>query len=213
MVNSILGRYEAPALQWLCRRIPLFVVPNHLTLLGLGGGIIIFIGFALSNLDIACLWVVIFGLFLNWVGDSLDGSLARFRGCERRKYGYFTDHMTDAITMTLVGVGASLSPYLSSVSSLSVLIAYLLLTLFSALEAKVRGDMRIAFCNVGPTEFRIVLGILVVCVFVFPDAAIHAWGESWNLYDAALLAMAASMVTVCVFSALSVGRELSHEDP
>lgn len=211
--DSILGQYESALLHWLCGRIPTRISSNHLTFLGLAGGVVIFTGFALSQFSLSFLWLVILGLALNWAGDSLDGSLARFRGCERPKYGFFMDHMADSFTMTLVGVGASLSPILSLASCLSTLIAYLLLTVFSVLEAKARDIMRISFCKIGPTEFRIFLAILVVLMFFFPQSEIELLGVKWNPYDAVLFTLAAAMLIVCIFAALQIGRELSREDP
>lgn len=211
--DSLLAQPEEALIQRLCQKIPACITSDHLTFLGLAGGIIVFAGFTLSNFHIAFLWIVVLGLAINWAGDSLDGSLARYRKCERRIYGYFADHMTDSFTMTLVGTGAGLSPILSLASSLSVLIAYLLLTVFSVLEAKARGIMRISFFRIGPTEFRLFLVILVALMFFFPEAQLEVWGRIWNPYNVALFTISASMLIVCVFSALHIGRELSHEDP
>jgi archaetidylinositol phosphate synthase len=198
---------------WLCLRLPSAMRPDHLTMVGMAGGMAVFAGFALSNIHPAWLWLSFLGIILNWVGDSLDGSLARFRKCERPNYGFFVDHMTDSFTMTLIGVGAGLSPLLSMAACLLVLIAYLLLTVMSVLEAKVRGILRISFGKVGPTEFRVFMLVMIGFLYGMPAAQLTAWGMAFNVYDAILLVTAAALTCVSVVCALRIAGELAREDP
>jgi archaetidylinositol phosphate synthase len=200
-------------ISWLCPRIPANVRPDHLTMVGVLGAVVVFGGFSLSNLNPSYLWLAAAGIVINWGGDSLDGSLARFRNCERRRYGFFVDHMTDVFSMVLIGLGGGLSPYLSMTSSLLLLSAYLMLAVMSALEAKVRGVMRISFGKVGPTEFRIFLLMLIGLLYFRPHQTIRTENLSINAYDAVLTIIAAVLLAVCAVSALRIMAELDREDP
>lgn len=211
--DTLLSRPERVLIEEMCARVPAVIRPDHFTFLGISGGALVFAGFVLSNQNASFLWLAILGLVMNWVGDSLDGSLARFRRCERNRYGYFIDHMTDSFTMSLIGVGAGLSPMLSMTSCLFVLLSYLLLTVMSVLEAKVRGVMRISFGKLGPTEFRIFLLLLVGLLYFHAGAEIRIGGETVNAYDAVLLLTAGLLALTCLLSAIRIGAELSREDP
>lgn len=211
--DTFLSRPERVLLDWICRRMPTFICSDHLTALGVLGGMLVFAGFALSNLHPAFLWMAAAGLVLNWLGDSLDGSLARYRRSERPRFGYFLDHMTDSFSMSLVGIGAGLSPFLSMSACLMVLIGYLLLTVLSVLEAKVRGILRISFGKIGPTEFRIFLLLLVTVLYSRPQAVLEVLERNVNVYDVILYVTAAVLTFVCLSSALRIGKELVREDP
>ncbi len=96
-VNDILlGPLERPALAWLAAHMPAWVSPDTLTGIGVLGAVIIFLSYSLSNVHSGFLWLASLGFVINWFGDSLDGTLARYRRCERPKYGYFIDHTVDA---------------------------------------------------------------------------------------------------------------------
>jgi phosphatidylglycerophosphate synthase len=211
--DSLLSRSETLMIDWLCQRVPQRIRPDHLTLFGLVGAVVVFGGFALSNLHPGYLWLAVAGIAMNWAGDSLDGSLARFRRAERRRYGYFLDHMTDSFSMSLVGIGAGLSPLLSMSACLLVLITYLLLTVLSVLEAKVRNVMRISFGRLGPTEFRVLLLVLISFLYFHPALEFAPWGQRVSAYDAALMLISAMLFIVCIGTALRIGQELAGEDP
>ena len=44
-------------------------------------------------------------LVVHWLGDSLDGTLARVRKAERPTYGYYLDHLADAVATAVIGLG------------------------------------------------------------------------------------------------------------
>ena len=108
----LLARPEARVLDWLARRLPARVLPDHLTVLALLSALGIAAAYVLSNGDRGWLWAASALLVVHWLGDSLDGTLARVRRIERPTYGYYLDHLADAIATAVIGIGLGLSPYL-----------------------------------------------------------------------------------------------------
>lgn len=89
-VNKILlGPIERPALSWLAQKMPAWVTPDKLTITGFLGTILVAVSYVLTNQNHAFLWLASLGLVINWFGDSLDGTLARYRKIERPQYGFF----------------------------------------------------------------------------------------------------------------------------
>lgn len=155
--ESFLASRERAALRALVRRLPPAAMPDHLTAIGLGGALMTAVGF------IACRWsngflpLVVIGLFLNWFGDSLDGTLARHRGIERAQYGYFIDHATDLIAQTLIVVGLGVSPFFTIPSALLVLSLYMLISSYTYLRVVADRVHRLSYGGMGATEFRILV--------------------------------------------------------
>ena len=107
--TSFLNGVEKKVLIWLAERQPRWMTSDKLTFIGFLGAILIFIGFVLSRNNIQWLWLSSFGLVVNWYGDSLDGTLARVRKCQRPLYGYYLDHTIDCVNEALMFIGAGLS--------------------------------------------------------------------------------------------------------
>src|SRR5919107_5452884 len=106
----LLARHEGRTLEWIARRLPARVMPDHMTALGVLAALGIAAAYALSRDSSAWLWAASGLLVVHWVGDSLDGTLARVRRSERPRYGYYLDHLVDAIATALIGIGLGLSP-------------------------------------------------------------------------------------------------------
>src|SRR5579862_7946880 len=102
MNDSVLGALERPTLLWIVQRLPSWVVPNHLTALGMLGAVVTATGFILSRWSLSWLWLASAGLVANWLGDSLDGTLARRRLIERPRFGFFVDHTSDLFSQILI---------------------------------------------------------------------------------------------------------------
>jgi archaetidylinositol phosphate synthase len=116
--------------------------------------------YALTNYNAAWLWVASLMLGVNWLGDSLDGTLARVRGTQRPKYGYYLDHVVDAFSTTVIGLGIGLSPYVNLGLALGLVVVYLALSINVYLESSVFGVFKISYGRIGPTEVRLVLVLL-----------------------------------------------------
>ncbi len=102
---------ERRLLTWLCGMMPASITPDRLTAIGMVGAALVFVGYLGSNLATWWLWIALLGYVVQWFGDSLDGSLARFRGIERPSYGYFLDHSCDGAANLLIVAGIGLSPF------------------------------------------------------------------------------------------------------
>ena len=164
--TSILNATEKRILVWLAYRQPRWITSDMLTLVGVVGAFICGLGYALSGISIHFLWLSSLGLVVNWYGDSLDGTLARVRGTQRPKYGFFIDHSIDAITISLMCIGAGLSPLLRLDVALAVLAAYLILSVYTYICTICTSQMRLTYGKLGPTEFRLI-AIVANTLFIY----------------------------------------------
>ena len=165
--ESLLARGEQKIIAALLENIPPTVMPIHLTMLGMTGAGITFIGLVGCNLSAAFLPLVPIGLFMHWFGDSLDGALARFRRIQRPRYGFLIDHTADLITQTVILVGFGFSPYFTMTSALLVLAMYLLFSAFTYIKVVVDHVHQLAYGGLGGTEFRIMIAIWTVMAHAF----------------------------------------------
>jgi phosphatidylglycerophosphate synthase len=210
-VNDILlGPLERPALRWLAAHMPSWVNPDILTVIGIIGAIIIFTGYVLSNVAPAFLWLATFGYLVNWFGDSLDGTVARYRKIERPKYGFFVDHTVDAFGQLLIFGGLGLSPYVSfDVASLA-LIGYLLVSIYVYVNTYVTGVFKISYGKFGPTEIRLI-AILANLLFFFLGVQVISFefGEV-SIYDILVLGIAIVLILIFVVSTTRRALELAR---
>jgi len=160
-VNDILlGPLEKPALRWLAVHMPAWVTPDICTAVGVLGTFIISLGYIFSNFDRNFLWLASFGYFVNWFGDSLDGTLARHRHIERPKFGFYIDHTTDTFSQAVIFFGLGLSPYVSFNVACITLIGYLMLGILAYVRTCVVGEFKISYGKLGPTEIRVIAILL-----------------------------------------------------
>jgi phosphatidylglycerophosphate synthase len=209
-VNDILlGPLERPALQWLAAHMPAWMTPDILTLIGLGGSVLIFASYALTNVDPAFLWLASLGFVINWFGDSLDGTLARYRKIERPKYGFFVDHTIDAFSELLVVLGLGLTPFIRFNVAAVALIAYLLVSVLVYVRTYVEGVFQISYGKLGPTEMRLILILINTFLFFFENPAVDLWLFSTTIFDAVVGAIAAILFTIFIVTALRLAREMA----
>jgi archaetidylinositol phosphate synthase len=148
---------EARVLEWIARRLPAWLKPDHLTALGVLAALGIAAAYVLSNDDSAWLWAASGLLVLHWLGDSLDGTLARVRKSERPRYGYYLDHLVDAFATAAIGIGLGLSPHMLLAVGLAIVVVYLILSINTYLETHAFGVFTLGYGRFGPTEARLVL--------------------------------------------------------
>src|SRR2546427_6756409 len=159
-MRFLLADPEGRILRALAARVPRSIRSNHLTAIGLIGAAGAGTAYALTTYKPAWLWVASLMLGVNWLGDSLDGTLARVRGTQRPKYGYYLDHVVDAFSTAVIGLGIGLSPYVDLGLALGLVVVYLALSINVYLESSVFGVFKIAYGRIGPTEVRLLLVIL-----------------------------------------------------
>jgi archaetidylinositol phosphate synthase len=208
--TSVLAAAEKRLLIWIASRLPAWVNSDHLTaagaaaMLGVGGC------FWAASVWPAALTGVIPLLALNWFGDSLDGTLARVRRQERPRYGYYVDHVLDAVGFAALIGGLVLGELMSPIPGFGFLSAYYVLLVEIALAAHARGRFTLAFWRVGPTELRILL--LIGTLMLMRSPTVVVFGSRWLLFDVGALVGIAGLVTTFVVTAIQNGKALYDEE-
>ncbi len=168
--TSIINAAEKKALVYLAGKQPKWVTSDHLTFLGFIGALIIGTGYILTNWNINWLWLSSFGFFVNWYGDSLDGTLARVRNQQRPIYGFYLDHTIDGINECIMFLGIGFSALLHHPGiAIAALILYLLLSMNVDVNAHLKGEFKLTYIKLGPTELRIIMVIInTLLVLIHP---------------------------------------------
>ncbi|MFH1971090.1 MAG: CDP-alcohol phosphatidyltransferase family protein [Patescibacteria group bacterium] len=154
--DTFLRSVEKPLLIFFAKKMPKWVNPDVLTSLGFLASIVVGVSYLLTNINKNFLWLASIGIFLNWFGDSLDGTLARFRKIERPRYGYFLDHTVDCVSQTMIILGFGLSPYVDYKLASLVLTGYLSLSILTYIITNVESVFKFSYGKMGPTEARII---------------------------------------------------------
>jgi phosphatidylglycerophosphate synthase len=209
----LLARQEARALDWLARRVPARVAPDHMTLLGVVAALGIATAYVLSNGDRTWLWAASALLVVHWLGDSLDGTLARVRRTERPTYGYYLDHLVDAIATAVIGLGLGLSPFMLLATGLAIVIAYLVLSINTYLETQALGVFSLGYGRLGPTEARLGLIALNTALALGAGLGGDVAGLGVTVLDALGLAVAAAMLAGLGMRAWRNLRVLAEREP
>jgi archaetidylinositol phosphate synthase len=194
---------EARALEWIAGRMPAWLKPDHFTALGVLAALGIAAAYVLSGGDSAWLWAASGLLVLHWLGDSLDGTLARVRKSERPRYGYYLDHLVDAFATAAIGIGLGLSPHMLLAVGLAIVVVYLMLSINTYLETHAFGVFTLGYGRFGPTEARLILIALNTAIAL--GLGVDLLGMS--LLDALGIGLAAAMVIALVGRA---GRNLKR---
>jgi len=155
--QSILAGPEKRLLIWMAERTPSWIYPDHLTIFGFLAQLMAGVSYAVARSSQLGLTGVIVFLILNWFGDSMDGTLARVRQQQRRRYGFYVDHMLDSIGAVALMAGLAFSGYMSPMIAIALLVLFLLLSIQSYLATYVLGEFRMSFWSLGPTELRLFL--------------------------------------------------------
>src|SRR3954466_7461686 len=211
--NFLLARHEKSVLTAIARRLPRWVLPDDLTALGVAAAIGICIAYQATNADRAWLWVASALLIVHWFGDSLDGTLARVRGIERPRYGYYLDHMVDAISTVCIGIGLGLSPFMLLSTGALIVVAYLMLSINVYLESYALGRFAIGYGRIGPTEVRVILIALNVALALGAGLDFRIDGIGMTAFDVVGLGVAGVMCVLLVGRAVSNLRRLGRDEP
>jgi archaetidylinositol phosphate synthase len=197
--ESWVAAAEKRALLWLAARIPDRIGPDHLTALGLAAQIGAGAFYALAAWNRYALLGTIACLALNWLGDSLDGTLARVRQRLRPRYGFYVDHMVDSFGGLALMGGLALSGYMHPWIAMGLLVAFLMLSIQSYLATHALGEFRISFWRFGPTELRILLAVGNLALFWKP--MVRLFGGIYRLFDVGgAIGLAGMALMVVVFT-------------
>lgn len=218
--TSLLNALEKKVLVAIATRMPRKVTSDTLTLMGVAGAIVTFLGFLLSNLSLQWLWLVVAGLALNWYGDSLDGTVARVRKTQRPIYGYFLDHNVDVLNEALVFIGAGLSHIISLPVALFALSGYFAISIYTYICQVVKDEFRLTYGKMGPTEFRLVIQLLCICFMYVPALTAQHWPVSFGnevfffgIFDFIAMAIGLLLYILYLVSFVKDRRRLSVIDP
>ena len=209
----ILGNFERKVLPWMAARLPKWVLPDHLTALGLAASTFIAVAYMLSNRDPRWLWAASAALVVQWFGDSLDGNLARFRKITRPRYGYYLDHLTDAYSTLAIGLGLGLSPYMLLAIGLAIVTAYLILSINVYLETYVFGEFSFSYGRLGPTEVRVLLILLNAAAYFVGAWQFQLYNVYMTAFDVAGAIIAVGMLLLLLGRAAGNLRKLAALEP
>ncbi|MBA4421368.1 MAG: hypothetical protein C0391_09495 [Anaerolinea sp.] len=213
IIHSITGPMEKRALLWLAARMPRFINPDVLSILGFLAAVLTGVSYLLSKNNPIFLWLASLGFILNWFGDSLDGTLARYRKIERPRYGYFLDHSVDVICITIILTGLAFSGYARLELAWAVNIIYLLLTLYTSLVNFTNREFQIAFAYIGPTELRILAIVASIWVYYNDSKFIHLSFGDFTFYEALLILLIVVFLPAYLLSTINQIIRLFKEEP
>lgn len=208
--GSFLASAEQRLIRFIVARIPRTVHSLHLTVVGMVGALVASLALVLCNLSPFWLPLVFVGVALNWFGDSLDGSLARYRCEERPRFGFLVDHTCDLFAQIMIIISFGLSPFLSLVSALAILLCYVLFSAYTYIRAAAHHVHQMSYIGVGATEFRI---LMVVWASVGTAFGLHEPLVSHlSTLDLFILIMAGFAVVGLGIKAVADARQVAFEE-
>ncbi|MGD0912327.1 MAG: CDP-alcohol phosphatidyltransferase family protein [Terracidiphilus sp.] len=209
--HSLTASLERRALAWMAIRAPRWVTSDRLTLLGFAAQIGCGACYALARFDRRFLLAAVACLALNWLGDSLDGTLARVRRIERPRYGFYVDHMADVFGSVALMLGLGCSGLLYPAVAVAMLLAFLVLAAESYLATYTLSRFQLSLGLFGPTEIRIVLAIGTLELLRNPWATV--FGHRFLLFDIGGVVAATIMFAMAVTVTLRHTAQLYREEP
>ncbi len=209
--TGLLTAVERRVLIWLAARMPARVNSDHLTALGLVSMLLVGVSFAVSSRFPFALWGVVVFLALNWFGDSLDGTLARVRGHQRPRYGFYVDHILDTFGALFVLGGLAISGHMTPLIAAGFLITYYILSIEVYLATYCIGKFQMSFWGWGPTELRILLAIGALMLFEKPIVSIA--GVPLPLFDVGGMVAGVGLTLTAIVSAAQNTRRLYRAEP
>ncbi len=206
--ESFLAAAEKRALIWMAERTPAWINADDLTILGFGAQVMVGVSYALSRWNRYWLLAVIGFLALNWLCDSLDGTLARVRQRQHPRYGFYVDHMVDSFGALALMLGLAVSGYMHPYVAAGLLAGFLLLSVQSYLATYTLGEFRLSFWSFGPTELRILLAAGNLALLRWPTVL----RGHYRLFDVGGVVGLAGMAAILIFFTARNIRRLYREE-
>jgi archaetidylinositol phosphate synthase len=212
VIDTFTGKLERKILHKLAGGLPAWVTPDMLTGVSLVSALAIAASYAFSGQTPWLLWAACAGFVINWYGDSLDGTLARYRHIERPRYGYFLDHSIDAINETAIFIGIGLSGYVRMEIALVALAGYLLVSLYTALAIYVTGQFKISYAYLGPTEIRLIAMIASIWVYFDSSRFVALPFGNFTFFELITMGLIVLFYSAFLFSTIGQIVRLSRVD-
>jgi archaetidylinositol phosphate synthase len=209
--RSLTAALEKSALVWMAENSPAWLTSDQLTLLGLSAQIGAGIFYAISRYNRYALLLVIVCIALNWLGDSLDGTLARVRRQQRPRYGFYVDHMVDIFGSVALMMGLACSGFLHWQTAIAMLVAFLVLSSESYLATYTLSCFEMSRGFFGPTEIRILLIIGNLALLRSPYA--NLFGHRFLLFDVGGIIAASSMFVMAIAVTVRHTAVLYRQEP
>jgi archaetidylinositol phosphate synthase len=210
--GGLLALPEKIALHWLAQRTPRWINSDHLTLLGLAAMLVAGASYWAAARNRLALVLVVVSLAANWLGDSLDGNLARFRKCQRPRYGYYVDHVIDLFGVMALLIGLAFSGFMSPLIAFALLATFVLVEAEIFLATHVQQVFRLSCFRFGPTELRVVLA--VGTLYLLRNPWIHIAGKGpYLLFDVGGVVSIAGLLLAFIYSAVRNTRALYQAEP
>src|SRR5690349_8122779 len=207
--ESFSAAAERKLLLWMAKRLPAWVNSDHLTVIGSLGMCLAGISYVLTRWDQRALLLAIVFLFVNWFGDSLDGTLARLRNQQRPRYGFYVDHILDTLGAFCLMGGLAMSGVITPGIAIGILIAFLMLSIEVYLATYTLGKFRLSYGKLGPTEIRIALAIGNLALYFRGD---HVLGGRYLLFDVGGIVGIVGMSAMLIISAVRHAMQLYREE-
>lgn len=213
-INQIaLARFEAWALPRMAHALPSWVTPDTLTVIALLSAVVALGSYLLAGYHLAWVHLASMMLVVHWWGDSLDGTLARVRNIQRERYGFYVDHMADAVSVVLIFTGLGASPLMKLPIALGIIVAFLLMMTLVNCVTIARDVFKISFAGAGPTELRLAIIAGNTTAWASGNPAFEALGQSWTLFDAFGLAGITVLLSAFLIFGLKERALLAEMDP
>jgi archaetidylinositol phosphate synthase len=200
------------AIAWFAARVPGTITPDGLTAFGFLGALLVFVGYIFAPRIPAMLWLANAGLVLNWLGDGLDGTVARLRRIERPRYGFLLDQSVDVLEQALIGVGLGLSGYVRLDIAALGLAAYFMMSILTLLRSTVSRRFEMAYGGIGLTELRCLFAALNTVMYFIPPSAVPIPFVAMTYPNLLALLWIASTLVSFVTTLVADLRKLAREE-
>jgi archaetidylinositol phosphate synthase len=135
------------------------------------------------------------------------------RGIQRPKYGYYLDHMVDAIATAAIGLGLGLSPFMLLSIAALIVVGYLILSINVYVESMAFGRFRLGYGLMGPTEIRVVLILINTAMALGLGLDFRLLKLNPMIFDVIGLGIVAVMLALLTVRVSGNLRELAKEEP
>lgn len=170
--TNILRSGEQKSIAYLVQKVPAWISSDGLTAIGFFGNLMVAGSFVLGHY-FSRYWLLLslLGFIINWFGDSLDGRLAYYRNKPRKWYGFALDVTVDWIGTLLIGTGFTIyAPGAWKFAGFFFVVLYGWAMITAQLRYKIGGKYSIDSGLFGPTEVRVLLGIIITLEVFVPGS-------------------------------------------